>query len=105
MDGLLAVIGEFIPLTGLALASVGCSDDLMTACIMSSLTSRKLAPRTNISPPVGVARLAVVFIALPGARPVVANGVTSTVVYLGILHGLCASFPALVSPLQRASTR
>ena len=77
---------------------------LYTGMPVMPVTNSRSA-RTDISPPVGVARLAVVFIALPGARPVVAVGVTPTVVYPGILHGLCASFPALVSPLQRASTR
>ena len=84
VDGLLTVTAEFIPLTGLGLTSVGCSNNHMTACIKSSLTWRILAARTNILPPVGEARLTVVFIAPPGARRVVAVRVISTVVFLDI---------------------
>ena len=82
VDRLLTASGEFEPHTGLGLTGVGCSEDLVTACIMSSLTWL-IATHTDIRPPVGEARLAVVFVAPPGARRVVAVCVTSTVVYLG----------------------
>ena len=107
MDSHLPVPSAVIPLTGLGLTSVGCSDDLMTACVAYSLIFERLtgpAAHTDVSPPVGVARLAVVLIALVGAWPVVAVGVDPTVVFLDILNGLYVRFPALVSPLQRSST-
>ena len=107
VDGNLPAISVVKPFTGLGLTSVGCSDDLETACIMDRLAYRRpkrQAGRTLKRPPVGVARLTVVLIALKGARPVVAVGVISTVLLLDILHGLCVQFPALVLPLQRSST-
>ena len=107
VDGNLPTVSVVKPLTGLGLASLGCSDDLETACITDRVTytrPRRLDGRTLSRPPVGVARLAVVFIALVGARPVVTVGVVSTVLLLDILHGLCVQFLALTpSEIEHSS--